>query len=203
VAEGRGLARDLVSVAVAFRQGTITTRFATYATEVEGTHRLQFATLRQQEAFIRTDSASILWGQLALPDVVVEARAPVEYTYYLDLDKPWSFHLEDGVLRVQAPGVEWNTPAIDVSTLHLEVREGSFFRDEAQALEGLRHGLTELSKLRARQHVALVRETGRRQVETFVATWLAQSFRDGKSYRIVVRFADDPAPAPPSPSPLG
>src|SRR5262245_40449915 len=63
VAQGRGLARDLVSVAAAFRQGTVTTSFATYATTVEGTHRLQFATLRQQEAFTRTDSASILWGQ--------------------------------------------------------------------------------------------------------------------------------------------
>jgi hypothetical protein len=133
----------------------------------------------------------------------VEARAPVEYTYYVDLDKPWSFRHEDGVLRVDAPVIDWNTPAIDASALKLDVREGSFFRDEASALEGLRHGLTELSKLRARQHVPLVRETGRRQVESFVAAWLARSFTDGAKYRIVVRFADEAPPLPPSPTPLG
>jgi len=35
-----------------------------------------------------------LQGALALPDVVVEARAPVAYTYFLDLDMEWRFRLE-------------------------------------------------------------------------------------------------------------
>jgi hypothetical protein len=201
--QGRGLVRDLASVAAAFRQGTVTTSFATYATEVSGTHRLQFATLRQAEVFTRTDSVSVLWGQLALPDVVVEARAPVEYTYYLDLDKPWSFRLQDGVVAVEAPAVEFNTPAIDASALRFDVREGSILRDETAALENLRLGLTELSKARARQHVGFVRETGRRQTERFVETWLAQGFADGRRFRAVVRFADEPPPPAPTRPPLG
>ena len=46
------------------------------------------------EVFERTDSATVFWGQLALPDVVVRARAPFEYTYYLDLNKTWELTLK-------------------------------------------------------------------------------------------------------------
>lgn len=201
VEQGRGLVRDLQSVAAAFRSGTVTTSFASYATEVSGTTYLQFATLRQVEAFERKDEATVLWGQLALPDVVVEARAPVEYTYYLDLNKSWTLKLEGDTILVLAPPIEFNTPALDASALRFEVREGSVFRDEAAVLEQLRRGLSDLAKLRARQHVALVRETGRRRTEQFVETWLARAFSDGARHRAKVTFPDE-APSAPSPSPL-
>ena len=95
VLEGsRRALRDLREVAAAFRAGTVTTTFRGYATEVSGTSRLQFAELRQEESFERRDSEAVLWGALVLPDVVVEARAPVTYTYFLDLDKEWRFRLE-------------------------------------------------------------------------------------------------------------
>lgn len=206
VAEGgRQALRDLRDVAAAFRTGTVTTSFWSYATEVTGTTRLQFAQLRQIEVFERRDAAAILWGSLALPDVVVEARAPVEYSYYLDLDKEWRFRLEGGEVRVLAPPVEFNEPAVDVSALRYEVREGSVFRDEQVVLDRLRAELTGLARFRARQHIPLVRETGRRRVEAFVETWLVQRFADGAEHRVRVRFADEPTvlPAPALPSPAG
>jgi hypothetical protein len=199
--QGRGLVQDLSSVAAAFRAGTVTTSFASYASEVQGTSYFQFATLRQVEVFERKDEARLLWGQLALPDVVVEARAPVEYTYYLDLDKPWTLKLEGETVLVAAPLIEWNAPAVDPSALRFSVREGSVFRDEAAALEQLRQGLTGLARLRARQNVALVRDTGRRRTEKFVETWLARAFSDGGRHRAQVTFPDE-APFVPSPSPL-
>ena len=52
--------------------------------------------------------------------------------------------------------------------------------------------------MRARQHVPLVREAGRRKVEAFVETWLVQRFSDGRRYRARVRFADEPAEPQPS-----
>jgi hypothetical protein len=201
VAQGRGFLGDLRSVAAAFRSGTVTTSFSSYATEISGTTYLQFATLRQVEVFERKDEASLLWGQLALPDVVVEARAPVEYTYYLDLDKAWHLRLEGETIFVTAPPIEFNTPALDASALRFEVRQGSVFRDEALVLEQLRRGLSDLAKLRARQHVSLVRETGRRRTEQFVETWLARAFSDGASHRAKVLFPDE-VPSAPSPSPL-
>ena len=196
---GRQALRDLREVAAAFRTGTVTTTFRGYATEVSGTTRLQFAELRQEESFERRDSEAVLWGTLSLPDVVVEARAPVTYTYFLDLDKEWRFRLEDRDVLVVVPPVEWNRPAVDVSALRFEVREGSVLRDEQVALDRLRSELTPLLDRRARQHVPLVREAGRRKVEAFVETWLVQRFADGRGYRARVVFADEPAAATPPP----
>jgi hypothetical protein len=103
--------------------------------------------------------------------------------------------------------VEWNRPAPDVSALHFSVREGSVLRDEQLVLDRLRAELTPLLDRRARAHVPLVRETGRRKVEAFVETWLVQRFSDGKAYRARVVFADEPQAATPSPpalpSPVG
>jgi len=196
---GRQALRDLREVAAAFRTGTVTTTFRGYATEVSGTTRLQFAELRQEESFERRDSEAVLWGTLSLPDVVVEARAPVTYTYFLDLDKEWRFRLEGRDVLVVVPPVEWNRPAVDVSALRFEVREGSVLRDEQVALDRLRSELTPLLDRRARQHVPLVQEAGRRKVEAFVETWLVQRFADGKDYRARVLFGDEPAAATPRP----
>jgi hypothetical protein len=196
---GRKALREMRDVAAAFSTGTVTTTFRGYATEVEGTSRLEFAQLRQLEVFERRDEAAVLWGQLKLPDVVVEARAPVEYTYYLDLDKQWRFRLEGREVLVTAPPVEFNQPSVDVSALQFEVKQGSVFRDEKLALENLRAELTALAAWRARQHIPLVREAGRRKVEAFVETWLVQRFSDGARYDARVRFADEPEPPSPHP----
>jgi len=105
------------------------------------------------------------------------------------------------------PPVEWNRPAVDVSALRFTVREGSVLRDEQVALDRLRSQMTPLLDRRARQHVPLVREAGRRKVEAFVETWLVQRFADGKDYRARVVFADEPQAATPRgpalPTPIG
>jgi hypothetical protein len=190
---GREVVKELRSIAEAFRQGTVTTSFTSYATEVSGNSFFQFATLKQVESFERRDTSTVLWGQLALPDVVIEARAPVEYTYYLDLNKPWSLRLENGIVWVTAPRIEWNTPAIDASALHFYVREGSIFRDQGLVQDRLQAGLSEMARAKARQNVPLVREVGRKKTEEFVENWLVRGFSDGSSYRARVLFADEPA----------
>lgn len=201
-AGGREVLRDLSGLAAAFSQGTVTTSFISYATEVAGVQRLQFANLEQMEVFERTDQVSVLWGTLQLPDLVVRATAPVEYTYYLDLGKRWEFELEGDRVRVLTPKIEWNRPAVDVSRLEYEVRESSVLRDSEEALERLRSGLTQMSSQRARANVPLVREIGRRQVELFVATWLGRVFSDGEEYVVEVVFPDEigrtPAISPPT-----
>ena len=188
---GRSIATELRSVAAAFKTGTITTTFVSYATEMSGSQKLQFATLKETEVFERTDRAQVLWGQLELPEVVVRAEAPVEYTYYLDLEERWNFLLEGPTVRVQAPPIRFNSPAIDVSRLRYEVKSGSVFRDEALALENLKRGLGELSRARAGENVALVRELGRKQTAEFVRTWLLSRYDDASSYHIEVTFADE------------
>ena len=188
---GRSIATELRSVAAAFKTGTITTTFVSYATEMTGSQNLQFATLKEMEVFERTDRAQVLWGQLELPEVVVRAEAPVEYTYYLDLEERWDFLLEGQTVRVQAPPIRFNTPAIDVSRLRYEVKSGSVFRDEELALENLKRGLGELSRARAASNVALVRELGRKKTAAFVRTWLLSRYDDASSYNIEILFADE------------
>ena len=191
VDKGREVLRDLAGVAAAFRQGTVETRFISYATGVTGSQRFQFATLEQMEIFSRRDRSSVMWGYLELPDVVVEVTAPVTYTYTLDLDAPWEMTLEGDSIRVVAPAIEANKPAVDASEIEYAVRQGSVLRDEEAALANLKRTLTELTRLRARDHVPLIRELGRRETEKFVATWLARTFEDGGDYRVEVVFADE------------
>jgi hypothetical protein len=197
---GRSLARDVRSVAAAFRSGTITTTFTSHAVEMSGSHYLQFATLKEMEVFERTDSVALLWGQLALPDVVVRAEAPVEYTYYLDLDERWEFVLSDAATRavlVRAPEIRFNTPAIDASRIRYEVKDGSILRDEAAAVENLKRGITDLARERARENRAIVRELGRKKTEDFIRSWLLSSYDDAAEYRVEVRFADEADPDDP------
>jgi hypothetical protein len=207
IQSGRQAVEQLRDVAAAFRTGTVTTSFRSYATEVRGTSRLQFAELSEVEVFERRDEAAVLWGALRLPDVVVEARAPVTYTYFVDLDKRWDFRLQGRDIFVRTPPIQWNRPAVDVSALRYRVTAGSVFRDEAVVRERLRDQLTGLLLLRAGQHLPLVREPGRRRIEAFVEGWLVRRFADGGGYRAHVRFAGEPPPppsdAPRLPSPRG
>ena len=189
--KGRELASEIRRVAEAFRTGTLVTRFASEATQLNGTSRFQFAELVQSELFERTDATTLFWGQLQLPDVIVEARAPVTYTYFVDFEKPWSFRLEGTVLETTAPAIEFNTPALDPSAIRYVVQKGSLLRDEALALERLKAGLTELSRERAREHTPLVRDTGRLKIAEFVERWLRERFEDGGAHRVRVRFADE------------
>ena len=191
--EGRQALSELRSLAAAFRQGTITTTFARESTALAGTTRLQFATLRQVEVFSRRDERRLFWGQLPLPDVVVEARAPVEYTYYLDLEKPWTFALEGEVLRARRPPSSGTLPAIDASALRYEVREGSVLRDEAAVLEALRASLTEaVPAARARQRRPRARDRPRPHRRVRPEPWLTGRFDDAKDVRVEVVFADEP-----------
>ena len=191
ISTSRDALDGLGELARSFREGTVETRFAQYATGLTGTNNLQIATLSQTEVYTREDRVSVLWGQLPLPDVVVAATVPVEYTYFLDLRDRWRFELSDGVLRVTAPEIRHNRPAMDVSALHFEVRESSLFRDEEGVMEQLKAGLSAYSNLRAKQHIQLVRDTGRRQTEEFVRTWIASQFEDEDVRAIEVIFADE------------
>jgi len=185
---------EVKEVAAAFRQGTIRTEFSSYATSLTGSNYLQFATLRQTEVFTRTDKSSVLWGSLELPDVVVSATAPVEYTAYLDFNEDWHFNLADQRLEVLVPPIRFNLPAIDASQIRYEIRQGSLLRDEEESLEELKHGLTQMSIRRSRDHLPLVRETGRRKTQEFIENWLVESFGDGHDYRVRIVFADEVTP---------
>ena len=180
------------TVAGAFNGGTITTSFVSYATTITNSQRFQFATLKQMEIFTRTEEPSTAFGYVPLPDVAVEARAPVEYTYYLDLNGEWKFDLRDGVLYVFPPAIRANRPAVDVSSLTYEVKKGRF--GTSGAVDNLKSTISGLAVLRAKENIPLVRETGRTETARFVERWLARSFADGKDYPVKVYFPGETPP---------
>ena len=184
--------KALADLASAFNQGRVTTEFISYATTLSNQHYLQFATLKQTEIFTRKDESTTGFGYIPLPEVVVEARAPVEYTYYLDLNAKWDFVLKDNVLYVFAPPIRFNKPAVDASAITYEVKKGYFKTAEAQ--ENLKQSLSSLVALKARENIPLVRENGRRQVTEFVEHWLLKSFADGKRHPVKVFFPNEKPP---------
>ncbi|MBK8596661.1 MAG: hypothetical protein IPN83_13970 [Holophagales bacterium] len=186
----------LSKLAAAIRSRTITTTFASTATEIRGTTRLQVAELSQVEVVERRDAMQFLG--VSLPDVVVSARAPVTFTYVLDLDGKWEFDLTERTVTVLAPALAWNAPAVDVSKLTIVTAESSMLRDEAPVVEELRASLTGAFRQRAHRNVPLVRETARRQTEEFVRTWLLRAYGVPEDVRVVVRFRDEPAAIAPA-----
>ena len=191
------IGQEAREVASAFKQGTITTIFTSEATTLSGSQFLQFATLSQHETFTRTDESTTLFGYVPLPELIVQASAPVTYTYYLDLNAPWDFALRDGVIWVTAPDIKYNKPALDVSRITYEVKKDSHIRNTSEAIENLRSSMTWMCYEKARSNIQLVRETGRKQTESFVENWLAKSFADGKKYPVKVRFRSERLAVPP------
>ncbi len=186
----------MAEVARAFNQGTVREEFMSHATTVEGTGRFQFATLKQGEIFSREEAGSTAWGLIPLPKVVVEARAPVEYTYYLDFNAPWDFVREGSVLTVYPPAIAANTPSVDVSALQFYTMEGSVWRNEGEVRERLKESLTGALAGRARKNTALVRELGRQRLTEFVEKWLTEKFSDGGELRVKVVFPDERSLSP-------
>jgi hypothetical protein len=184
-----------------FRTGEVETTLRSYGAQVHGMSRFQFAELKQLESFERKDSTSLAWGTIPLPDVVVEARGMVVYTYVLDLQKRWDLKLTERTVDVVAPAPEFSVPALDPSTLTFETKKGSVLRDEAAVRDALRSGLSGLLNERAREHLPLVRETGRKTTEEFVRNFLLSHYDDAAGMTVRVRFADE-APTAPAKNPV-
>ena len=187
----RALGGEAAKVARAFNEQTVREEFISHAAELAGTSRFQFATLREGEIFQRAESGSTAWGLIALPKVVVEARAPVEYSYYLDFAGPWEFTRAGQVLTVFPPAIAANPPALDVSALQFYTLEGSIWRNDGAVRERLKDTLTGALRKRADKNSGLVRETGRQRLAEFVEKWLAEKFSDGRDLRVKVVFPDE------------
>ena len=187
----RTLGGEAAKVARAFNEKTVREEFVSHAAELEGTSRFQFATLKEGEIFQRSESGSTGWGMIPLPTVVVEARAPVEYSYYVDFAGAWEFVREGPVLTVFAPPIAANPPALDVSALQFYTLEGSVWRNDGAVRERLKDTLSTALRKRAAKNAGLVREVGRQRLTEFVEKWLAEKFSDARGLRVKVVFPDE------------
>ena len=186
-------ADGLAALAEAVNTQTIKLDYTSTATTLAGTARLQVATISQVELFERHDS-SILWG-VPLPDVVVSARAPIEYTYYIDLTGALDFYLvDDRRLYAIVPLFEFNKPAVDASAIEYTVQKGSVIRNHDAAIEALKQTITEESYKRARENMQIARELARRQVEWFVQRFIGRTYGVDTDFWVTVVFRDETMP---------
>jgi hypothetical protein len=58
-------------------------------------------------------------------------------------------------------------------------------------MENLKSSITWLSYKKAEANIELVRDTGRKQTESFVENWLSKSFADGRKYPVKVQFRNE------------
>jgi len=187
---------EAAKVARAFNEKTVREEFVSRATELAGTSRFQFASLRQEETFQRSETGSTAWGLVPLPTVVVGARGPVDYTYFLDFAGPWEFASDGSELTVYPPAIAANPPALDVSAHQYYTLEGSIWRKDGAVRDRLRESLSAALVERAAKNAGLVREVGRQRLAEFVEKWLVEKFSDGARLRVKVVF---PAERPLSP----
>ncbi|EDY20930.1 hypothetical protein CfE428DRAFT_1223 [Chthoniobacter flavus Ellin428] len=191
------IGHQAATVAHAFRERNVREEFLSSAATLTGTRRLQVATLQEHETFRRKESNSLAWGLIPLPSIVVQADVPVEYGYYLDFDGPWEFQQQDGAVTVYPPVLVPSTPASDISKLTFYTIEGHVWQDDKAVRNRLLATLTPALHRRAVEHIPMVKEIARQQVQIFVGKWLTASFSDGHEFHVKVVFPDErltPAP---------
>ncbi|MBM4171732.1 MAG: DUF4230 domain-containing protein [Ignavibacteria bacterium] len=191
--------RAIKEISENFESGKITTEFRDYVTEVKGFQRLQVASLKTVDIFTKLDSKSILWNLIDLPDVKIEIKIPVEYTYYLDLKDQWDLQWNEEKLSVKviAPNIKSGTPAVDISKMNITVQKGSFLRDVESVKNELIGELSEKLAYLADKKIPWIREAARNETKEFINNWFVQiHFKDKeiKPKLDSVFFADEIKP---------
>lgn len=170
----------------------LTVSFTSYVTSTKGLQRLELAESTAVENIERSSQFSFFWDFVKLPDLVVQARIPVRYLYYIDLTEPIHVSLIGQELYLTAPILRPGLPAADVSGISYEVKQGGLFRDTPKAFEDLRKMITPLLNENAQRRLPEIREQARTSLTALIKTWAAQNPalpQDEKNYHL--RFADE------------
>lgn len=185
---------ELTNIASAFKTGSVVTEFTSYATKIRASNNLQVAQLETVESFSKSETTKHAWDLIEF-SAEVEIRAPVEYTFYLDLleQKSWIFELqnEQAILNqkeetifetpeivVRTPKIQWNTPAINVSEMKYWENKSIGIDEDKMRLE-LQKEITAICNERAKEKIPLVREIARAETKKFLENWIVNvMFKD-------------------------
>ena len=190
--------KALKEIAAGFSSGKVINDFHDYILKIEGSNRLQVASLKSFDSFSKSDSKNIFWDLIKLPDVVVEFQAPIEYTYFIDMTKKWEFRWKEKeqVVVAVSPPLEPGTPAVDVSNMKIIVREGSFLRDADEVKEKLKNEMTGRLLQVAAEKIPSIRETARTEAKKFLQDWFMNFYfknSEVKPKNLIVYFSDEDA----------
>lgn len=174
---------EFSNIVTALNSGIVITELRSYTTKVTSSNYLQITQLQTVETFTKRDSLQY-W-----PDVEVETRAPVEYTFYLDLQDEWHFTLvenpnDSGYVQIpeiiiRAPDIKWNKPSVDISKMTERILRGSILRDEEAVKRKLRAEISKICYERAAEKIDLIRAIARENTKQYIESWLINvMFRD-------------------------
>lgn len=172
----------------------ITEKFATTIQQLTGKQSLYVAKLQTVEVVERTSAAKALG--ISLPSVILEAKIPVEYNYYISLSGGWRFEVQDKELRVFPPELTSSRPAIDLSKMQFNIKKGSVLRNQKELMKKFESDIPGFLIERAIQHRDSVREEARKSVEECIRNWILTSMAPLEVERVRVQFPQDTAPRP-------
>jgi hypothetical protein len=204
----RDLGKSAVTIAAAFRTGTITNTFVSAIPTIapDSGLRLELASFEAVEILRSTDELRVAWDLIPLGTTVTEIRVPVTYRYHLRLDEPWRLEVEGQICVVHAPPIRPTVPpAIDTGRMEKYSDRGWMRFNEDEQMEELERSITAAVSARAADgtHLELVRERCRLEVAEFVRSWLLveDHWREDRFRSVIVLFADEADNQPPTRSP--
>ncbi|MFA6568164.1 MAG: hypothetical protein WCS96_08125 [Victivallales bacterium] len=129
-----------------------------------------------------------------LSSSIMEVRAPVTYSYYVNMKDPWKIICEGETLAIVAPKIQVEEPATDLSRLETHIDSGKLIFNEPAKLEELRKQFYTdmIKKAVSREYMDSVREDARRSLAEFANGWIIADLTGKYPVKYIsVRFEDE------------
>lgn len=175
-----GAARDMVDKwSGGFVSRVTTVKASSVLVDIGRTHGdvLEVASpLKTMELFSKSDARFAAWGKVYLGTSTSEIKVPASYRFHVKLSELKGAQIKDKVLVVKVPAIYPSLPvAFDTAGVEKRSEDGWFRFDGAQLLAELEKNLTPELERRAKQHVPVIKETARKDIEQFVQKWIVES----------------------------
>jgi hypothetical protein len=132
--------------------------------------------LKTMELFSKSDSRFAAWGKVYLGTSTSEIKVPASYRYHIKLSEMKGTKMKDKELVVKVPAIYPSLPvAFDTAGVEKRSEDGWFRFDGEQLLAELEKNITPELERRAQQHLPVIKETARKDIELFVQKWIVES----------------------------
>ncbi len=119
---------------------------------------------------------------------------PVEYTYYVDMSRPWDINFEAGILNVVVPALECHRPNIMWEKGREFINPGLLIPNEDRKVAELRKNFSARAQTLSMSEAYLqaAKRQARLSLVTFLNNWISDSLRDEHEVLgVMIRFADE------------
>lgn len=174
----------------------ITQTFIGYTEQMKKVQHLLLLKITRNETDRKEYRFSHPWimNGKTLSSSVMEVRAPVTYSYYVDMKGPWKIVCEGETLTIVAPKIQVEEPAVDLTRLDTHIDSGKLIFNEPAKLEELRRQFyTDMvKKATSREYMESIREDARRSLAEFANGWIVADLAKKFPVKYIsVRFEDE------------